>query len=135
MESAPSSNSHRTHATESGLLRFFQWELFDVSYAVTYLFKSKEPGVLQYIVNKLFDFQKESVDFYLPQFINMFVQIPEVAEALHPYLVARCRDSVEFSLECAWLLDAYAPPPSGFATKKRSHGNKLKNLILHDELR
>jgi phosphatidylinositol 4-kinase len=74
---------------QSWLLRLLECELFDVSYAVTYLFKSKEPGVLAYIVNRMFDFDRVSVDFYLPQLVNMYVQIPEVAEALHPYLVFR----------------------------------------------
>ena len=48
----------------------------------------------------------------------------------------RCRQSVDFSLNCAWLLDAYtwdANLPSGYC-KKRSHGTKLRNLILSGEL-
>jgi hypothetical protein len=32
-------------------------------------------------------------------------------------------------------LDAYSSPSSGFSSKKRSHGAKLKSLILSDELR
>ena len=48
--------------------------------------------------------------------------------------VHRCRESVEFSLQCAWLLDAYSSDAS-LTTQKKSHGTKLKNLILSDELR
>ena len=43
---------------------------------------------------------------------------------------------MDFSLNCAWLLDAYtwdANLPSGYC-KKRSHGTKLRNLILSGEL-
>jgi len=48
--------------------------------------------------------------------------------------VHRCRESVEFSLQCAWLLDAYSSDAS-LPSQKKSHGTKLKNLILSDELR
>jgi len=50
------------------------------------------------------------------------------------YQVYRCRESVDFSLQCAWLLDAYSSDAS-LPTQKKSHGTKLKNLILSDELR
>ena len=66
----------------------------------------------------------------------MYVQHHEVAEVVHPYIVHRCRQSVDFSLQCAWLLEAYSPPASseGLNKKNRSHGSKLKNLILSGEL-
>lgn len=52
------------------------------------------------------------------------------------YLIfcCRCRKSVDFSLKCAWLLDAYSSDAS-VPSKKKPHGIKLKNLILSDELR
>jgi hypothetical protein len=36
-------------------------------------------------------FSVEEIDFYLPQLINMYINMPSVAEVIHPYLVARCR--------------------------------------------
>jgi hypothetical protein len=48
--------------------------------------------------------------------------------------VHRCRESVDFSLQCSWLLDAYSSDAS-LPTQKKSHGTKLKNLILSEELR
>ena len=36
-------------------------------------------------------FPEEQIDFYLPQLINMYINMPSVAEVLHPDLVARCR--------------------------------------------
>lgn len=38
----------------SWLLRLFESKLFEMSIAIAYLFKSKEPGVLTYLGNKLF---------------------------------------------------------------------------------
>lgn len=37
----------------------------------------------------MFGFKDEEVDFYLPQLINMYIQMHDVAEAVHPYLVHR----------------------------------------------
>lgn len=127
---------------ESWLLRLFESQLFDMSIAITYLFKSKEPGVLSYIGNKMFAFKDRDVDFYLFQLVTLYVHHCDVAEALHPYLIYRCRESSTFSLQLVWLLNAFCndatfqggsaiPRPS----RKKSLGIKLKNLILSEELR
>lgn len=39
--------------------------------------------------NKLFGFPNNEVDFYLPQLINMYIQMEDVAEVIHPYLIHR----------------------------------------------
>lgn len=70
-------------------LRLLESKLFDMSFAIHYLFKSKEPGVQMYIGNKIFSFKDQDVDFYLPQIVSMYVQMADVAEAVHPYLVHR----------------------------------------------
>lgn len=119
---------------KSWLLRLFESKMFDASMAVQYIFNSKEPGVLGYIGNRLFTYNNTDMDFYLPQLINMYVQFHEVAEVLHPYLVHRCRHSVDFSLQTAWLLEAYNSNSAGESKKHRSHGTKLRNLILAGEL-
>lgn len=118
---------------QSWLLRLFESTMFDSSMAMNYLFNSKEPGVLEYIANKLFSFQNSEVDFYLPQLINMYIMMHAVAEVIHPYLIARCRNSVDFSLQCAWLLEAYSVD-ANMPTKKKTHGTRLRNLILSGEL-
>nr|CAD7606316.1 unnamed protein product [Timema genevievae] len=116
------------------LLRLFESKMFDMSMAITYLFNSKEPGVQSYIGNKMFSFPDQDVDFYLPQLVSMYIQMHDLAEVIHRYLVYRCRKSADFSLKCAWLLDAYSSD-AHLPSKKKSHGTKLKNLILSDELR
>lgn len=119
---------------ESFLLRLFTSELFDMPIAINYLFFSKEPGVITYIGNRMFSFPDMDVDFYLPQLVSMYVHHSEVAEALHPYLVHRCRRDANFSLQLAWLLSAFCADPNA-PSRKRSQGIKLKNLILSEELR
>lgn len=73
----------------SGLLRLLESKVFDVSMAMHYLFNSKEPGVLCYIVNKMFSFDDHEVDFYLPQLVSMYIQMQDVAEVIHRYLIHR----------------------------------------------
>lgn len=72
-----------------GLLRLLESKVFDVPMAMHYLFKSKEPGVQSYIANKMFSFEDSLVDFYLPQLVCMYIQMHDVAEVIHPYLVHR----------------------------------------------
>ncbi|OWF50033.1 phosphatidylinositol 4-kinase beta-like [Mizuhopecten yessoensis] len=128
----------KTKSTVSGkqswLLRLFESKLFDMSIAVSYLFNSKEPGVQTYLGNRMFSFDEADVDFYLPQILNMYIHMHDVAEALHPYIIHRCRYNVEFSLRTAWILGAFSADvlkPSW----KNAQGVKLKNMILNEELR
>lgn len=78
-----------TSKPSTGLLRLLESKVFDVSMAIHYLFKSKEPGVQSYIANRMFAFADSRVDFYLPQLVLMYIQMHDVAEVLHPYLVHR----------------------------------------------
>ncbi|KAH9498283.1 Phosphatidylinositol 4-kinase beta, partial [Bulinus truncatus] len=84
--------------------------------------------------NRMFSFDDNEVDFYLPQLLNMYIHMHDVAEAIHPYLVHRCRNSIEFSVNCAWLLDAYSADTLK-PNWKNSQGIKLRDMILNEELR
>ncbi|XP_035463926.1 phosphatidylinositol 4-kinase beta isoform X2 [Scophthalmus maximus] len=120
---------------QSWLLRLFESKLFDVSMAISYLHNSKEPGVQAYIGNRLFSFAHDDVDFYLPQLLNMYIHMDEdVGDAIKPYVVYRCRQSISFSLTCAWLLGAYSSDMH-ISTQRHSRGTKLRKLILSDELK
>ncbi|XP_012318114.1 phosphatidylinositol 4-kinase beta isoform X5 [Aotus nancymaae] len=122
-------------AKQSWLLRLFESKLFDISMAISYLYNSKEPGVQAYIGNRLFCFRNEDVDFYLPQLLNMYIHMDEdVGDAIKPYIVYRCRQSINFSLQCALLLGAYSSDMH-ISTQRHSRGTKLRKLILSDELK
>ncbi|XP_044305253.1 phosphatidylinositol 4-kinase beta isoform X1 [Varanus komodoensis] len=122
-------------AKQSWLLRLFESKLFDISMAISYLYNSKEPGVQAYIGNRLFYFRNEEVDFYLPQLLNMYIHMDEdVGDAIKPYVVHRCRQSINFSLQCALLLGAYSSDMH-ISTQRHSRGTKLRKLILSDELK
>ncbi|XP_066953270.1 phosphatidylinositol 4-kinase beta isoform X1 [Macrobrachium rosenbergii] len=133
MNSSSVISKNKLDEKQSLLLRLFESKLFDMSMAVSYLYKCKEPGVQQYIGNRLFSMPRSESHFFLPQLVNMYVQTFEVAEVLHPFLVHLCRHDTNFALQCAWLLEAYSTDTAH--QRKKSHGTKLKNLILSDELR
>lgn len=94
---------------------------------------------MSYLGNRLFSFPPEDVDYYLPQLIVLYVHNSKIAEAIYPYLVSRCRTSVYTSLHIIWLLNAFCPDifalGSNPVRKPKSHGAKLRNLILSEELR
>ncbi|XP_050535313.1 phosphatidylinositol 4-kinase beta isoform X2 [Daktulosphaira vitifoliae] len=114
--------------SKSFLHRLIESKLFDMSMAITYLFNSKEPGVQRYIGDKLFSFDNNSVDIYLPQLITMYIQMDDIAEAIDSYLVHRCRKSCNFSIKCAWLLNAF----NVTNVKNKSHGGQLITTILNE---
>lgn len=116
----------------SSLLRFFESPIFNIHFAVHYLFYSKEPGVLSFIVNKIFSFPDAEVDLYIPQLILMYVQMDELTDVLDPYLTYRCRRSADFSLKCSWLFEAYNFNIDTLSTS--SLGSKKSHLALIREL-
>jgi phosphatidylinositol 4-kinase B len=126
MVKEPIQQQIQTERGQSGLLRFFESPVFNIHFAIHYLFYSKEPGVLSFIGNKIFSFPHADVDLYIPQLILMYIQIDELSDILDPYLVYRCRQSVDFSLKCCWLLEAY-----NFNIENQQ---KFKNLYLMREI-
>ncbi|CAL8237667.1 unnamed protein product [Boreogadus saida] len=123
---SPSSSSSK----QSLLLRLFESKLFDVSMAISYMYKSKEPGVQAYLGNRLFGFPDDQVDFFLPQLLHMYVHMdPDLGDALQPYLVHRCGTSVSFCLLSAWLLAACCSD-SSLSAHRRARGARLRRLVL-----
>ncbi|KAE9552503.1 hypothetical protein FO519_004283 [Halicephalobus sp. NKZ332] len=110
------------------LLRLFESPLFDITIAMQYLFNSKETGILLYLGNRLFKFPNETVDFYIPQLMTIYINMPDVAQVLHPYILKRCQESVLFSLECYWLLEAYG------VEQVRKQSNKAQGYALYHQI-
>jgi phosphatidylinositol 4-kinase len=115
-----------------GLLRLFDSTVCTVSIIISYLFSSKEPTVQQFLGKKLFDYPQDELDFYLPQLINMYIHIQSISNVIHDYITIRCSQSVDFSLQCAWLLDAYIADQMKTATK-RNAAVKLLFDILYEK--
>lgn len=118
----------------NGLLRLFESPVFNIHFALHYLFYSKEPGVLSFIGNKIFSFRDHDVDLYMPQLILMYMQMDELAEVLDPYLVYRCRRTVDFALKCSWLLEAYNFNAATAEAATGGGGGRKSQLALMREL-
>jgi len=41
--------------------------------------------------NRMFSFREDDVDFFLPQLLTLYINMHDVAEATHPYIVYRYR--------------------------------------------
>ncbi|CAF3545253.1 unnamed protein product [Rotaria sp. Silwood1] len=112
-----------------GLLRLFDSTVCTVSIVISYLFSTKEPMVQEFLGRKLFDYPNDELDFYLPQLINMYIHIPTIANVIHNYITTRCSQSVDFSLQCAWLLDAYIADQMKLAKKPNAAVRLLFDIL------
>ena len=125
---------NKRKSNDDSLIRLFSSEVFDSSLAISYLFSSKEQGVLDCIGNRIFEFSDSEMDIYLPQLLNLYANVSQVASSVEKYIRKRCSSSVDFSLVTAWLLGALVPDASN-PKKKLSRGAKLRKLILEEEFR
>ena len=125
---------NKRKSNDDSLIRLFSSEVFDSSLAISYLFSSKEQGVLDYIGNRIFEFTDSEMDTYLPQLLNLYANVSQVASSVEKYIRKRCSSSINFSIVTAWLLGALVPDASN-PKKKLSRGAKLRKMILEEEFR
>ncbi|XP_028394734.1 phosphatidylinositol 4-kinase beta-like [Dendronephthya gigantea] len=113
------------------LLRLFESKLFEMSIAMSYLFKSKESGVQAYLGNKLFSLDRSDVDKYLPQLVNMYIHMEDVAFAIYHYFTERAKTDVEFAVQLSWLLEAHCAD-GWLPSREHQRGLKLVKKILEE---
>ena len=61
------SNNLDNKRNNGSLLRLFTCQYFNVHMLMKYMEEREQPGVIVYLINKLFDTSKENLDLYLPQ--------------------------------------------------------------------
>ncbi|XP_066910261.1 phosphatidylinositol 4-kinase beta-like isoform X2 [Clytia hemisphaerica] len=116
----------------SWLLRLFESKLFDMPIAISYMFNSKECGVLAYLGNKLFSFTDQEVDVYLPELIHMYLHMEEVADYIFPYLSLRAKNHTIFSLRSSWILDSELNLGE-LEPEEIKRGKKLRQVITEEQ--
>ncbi|KAI6185136.1 Phosphatidylinositol 4-kinase beta [Aphelenchoides fujianensis] len=127
-------NGRTVEKPKESLLRLFESEFFNVPIALQYLYKSNDPTVILYLGNRLRRFPTDEVDFFIPQLIALYINNSNVASGIHSYIIDRCKESIEFSLECYWLLEAYGVEQ--FKTHhKRAQGFFLRETIFNEYMR
>ena len=117
----------------SWLLRLFESTFFDMSIALGYLFNSKSPPVQAYLCSRLYNFPDKQLDFYLPQLVNLYLQVDELSEPLEAFFSHSCCRSIMFSLKLAWLLNAFTRD-SWIPTKLQARGTRFMFLILSEQI-
>uniref|UniRef100_A0A0K0FP36 Phosphatidylinositol 4-kinase beta n=1 Tax=Strongyloides venezuelensis TaxID=75913 RepID=A0A0K0FP36_STRVS len=115
----------------SSLLRFFDSNFFTIHHAIHHLQSSLDSNALLHLGNSLFKFPKQSVDFYLPQLLLLYVNKRHVAEHIHSYLMERCQESIEFSVRCVILLESFNTD-NWKVNRLACRGYKLKQQILNE---
>ncbi|KAK2076370.1 hypothetical protein QBZ16_000895 [Prototheca wickerhamii] len=92
--------------TDSGksdlLMRFFESDWFDAWIALTYLYKSTSPGVLDYLCNRLYTLPERDVETYLSQLTQLCMLQPN--SSLERVLIDLCSRSLRIAVKTYWLL-------------------------------
>eukprot|EP00911_Craspedida_sp_UC1_P001890 UC1_evm1s1451 len=112
------------------LLRLFESEFFDMTMAMTYLNQYPESPELQVILcGHINRFSSDDIEFYLPQFLALFISSPAQYATLRDFLLQRCARSVQFSVLLTWLIDAERHSLPAIGEKHRAI-NLLRDDIL-----
>ena len=130
--SLENNDSEHEKFKNSWLMRLFESTFFDMSIALGYLFNSKNQHVQSYLCSRLYNFPAKQVDFYLPQLINLYLQVDELSDPLEAFFLHSCGKSIIFSLKLAWLLNAFTRK-SWVPTKLEARGTRLMFLILSEQ--
>jgi hypothetical protein len=86
-------NSRSTAApqknNEGSLLKLFQCQYFNIHMLMKYLEIKEQPGVIIYLINKLFDTSTENLDLYLPQlcYLALTKESPECGQMLEKFIL------------------------------------------------
>ena len=83
-------NSRSQNRTNEGsLLKLFQSPYFDIHMLMKYLETREEPGVIIYLINKLFDTSTEYLDLYLPQicYLALTKESEETRQMLEKFIL------------------------------------------------
>ena len=133
LETNKSDDTEHEKFKNSWLLRLFESTFFDMSIALGYLYNSKSPTVQAYLCSRLYNFPAKQVDFYLPQLVNLYLQVDELSAPLEDFFSHSCGRSILFSLKLAWLLNAFTRN-SWIPTKLQARGTRLMFLILSEQI-
>eukprot|EP00002_Diphylleia_rotans_P008234 TRINITY_DN1797_c0_g1_i1.p1 TRINITY_DN1797_c0_g1~~TRINITY_DN1797_c0_g1_i1.p1 ORF type:complete len:702 (+),score=131.26 TRINITY_DN1797_c0_g1_i1:52-2157(+) len=104
----PGSRKMDGSANVGSLLRLFNSQFFDLWLAITYLFKFMNPGVVDYLANRLFDYPEEEIEFYIPQLCNLMI-IRSSTNALEHFMLNRCSKSIHFAIKVSLYINANMP--------------------------
>ena len=83
------------------LLRFFDSEFFDEWVAISYLWRTTNEGVIDYLCNRMYSLSDERIERYLSQIITLQIQRPNAS--LERTIVGFCKRSIRLGAQTCWL--------------------------------
>ena len=100
---------------EGSLLKLFQCQYFDIHMLMKYLETKEQPGVIIYLINKLFDTSTENLDLYLPQicYLALTKESEECRQMLEKFILENSMENPNIGFRAlhhfqAWSEDAQA---------------------------
>lgn len=111
--------------------QFDDEDSIDVTLLVKYLSSASEPGLFEFLMNKLYAVENlHRVEFYLPQLLNIFMTVKdqENGTLLEIYLLDCCVRSIHFALRLAWLMEGEMNQRNIRPNTKKKYSN-LKLVI------
>lgn len=106
---SPSSGGMRPPPPEGKtdlLLRFFDSEFFDEWIAISYLWRTRSEGVIDYLCNRMYSLSDDRVERYLSQIIMLQILRPNAS--LERTIIDFCSRSIRLGTKTCWLLAAAA---------------------------
>lgn len=96
------------------LLKLFQSELFTLDMCLQYLNKKNEPGIHDYLVNKLYHYPDRQISFYIPELCYLLIK--RESSSLERYLLDKCTKTLELFLKVSFyfLSSIISNPNSDF---------------------
>lgn len=88
------------------LLRFFDSEFFDEWIAISYLWRTRSEGVIDYLCNRMYSLPDDRVERYLSQVIMLQILRPNAS--LERTIIDFCGRSIRLGTKTCWLLGAAA---------------------------
>lgn len=124
----------------ASLLKEIETKDFTVFKCIDYLRKHGDNiGIHHFLVQKLYDFQYDELEFFIPQFVQLIVSFETESMALEDFLLKYCAQYPHFSLIVFWNLQSYVfelrnEPDSVSFQIVRKFINKLQDILFNVEL-
>ena len=88
------------------LVQFFDSEFFDEWIAISYLWRTRSEGVIDYLCNKMYSLPDDKVERYLSQLIMLQILRPN--PSVERTIIDFCGRSSRLGTQVVWLLSAAA---------------------------
>jgi len=92
--------------SEGSLLRLFNCQEFTLEMLIEYLYKNTTPGVLLFLINKLYSYPCQAYQSYIPQLLNICF-FKETCAGLETVLLRASIDCHNFALSLHFQLSAF----------------------------